>query len=191
MKKVIVLLSCVFCFFWAQAQDQGIGLRLGTPTGVTYKKYLSKFNAIEFGLGTTGLGWHHGYYENSFHDHGPFTDFRYRSHTIQSLVYFQGRYLVHKNIYVQGLEGKWDWYWGIGAVLKVARIKYHFDNDTPPYNETETYNDLDLGPDGIIGMEYTFEGVPITVFGEISLMLEIVDRLTLRPLSGVGARYRF
>ena len=53
------------------------------------------------------------------------------------------------------------------------------------------YNDIDIGPEGMIGMEYTFEDVPITVFGEVSLMLELVDRVTLRPFTGVGARYRF
>lgn len=191
MKKVIVLLSFVLSFFAVAAQDQGIGLRIGDPTGVTYKKYLRNSKAIEFGLGSAGPAWHHNYYRNSFGDRDSFNDYRYRTHTVQSTVYLQGRYLLHNDINIQGMQGEWDWYWGVGAVLKVARVKYFFDNDTPPFNETEIHNDIDFGPEGIAGMEYTFEGIPLTVFGEISLMLEIVDRVTIRPLSGAGARYRF
>jgi hypothetical protein len=191
MKKVIALLTIVFCFFAAHAQQQGIGLRLGTPWGITYKKYLDKRRAFEFGLGSSSSHWSHRYYRNSFNDYGPYDHYRYRSHAVESTVYLQGRYLLHNNIYVEGLEGNWDWYWGVGAVLKVARVKYRFDNDAPPFNESGVYRDVDLGPEAIIGMEYTFQDVPLSVFADLSLMLEIVDRVTLQPLSGVGARYRF
>ena len=37
-------------------QRQGIGLRLGEPTGITYKKYLPGNRAIEFGLGSSPRG---------------------------------------------------------------------------------------------------------------------------------------
>jgi hypothetical protein len=191
MKKVIVLLSLVFCFFAAAAQDQGIGLRLGDPTAITYKKYFNKTRAIEFGIGSASTAWRYKYYRNSFESHDPFNDYRYRSHQVQSTLCLQGRYLLHNDIYVQGLEGKWDWYWGVGGVLKFAKIKYRFENDEPPFNESDIYNDIDFGPEGIIGMEYTFKDVPITVFGEVSIMVEIIDRVTMQPFSGAGARYRF
>ena len=153
MKKVIALLTIVFCFFGAYAQQQGIGLRLGTPWGITYKKYLDKRRAVEFGLGSSSSHWSRRYYRNSFDDYGPFDNYRYRSHVVESTVYFQVRYLLHNNIYVEGLEGNWEWYWGAGAVLKVARVKYRFDNDAPPFNASGVYRDVDLGPEAIIGME--------------------------------------
>lgn len=191
MKKVIVLLSFFLCFFALRAQDRAIGLRLGDPTGITYKKYFGRTKAVEFGIGSAIPGWHNTYYRNSFNAHGPYNGFAYRSHTVQSTLYLQGRYLLHYDIYVQGMEGEWDWYWGAGGLLKFSSVQYRFQNNEPPFNESDTYNDVDFGPEGMVGMEYTFEGIPLTVFGELSLMLEIIDRVTLRPFSGIGARYRF
>jgi hypothetical protein len=192
MKKVIVLLSFVFACVFSFAQktgSQGIGLRLGDPVGLTYKKYIDKSKAFEFILGTAAPGWRNGYYHNSFDFHDDFNDYRYRTHEVQSSISFQGRLQFHHNIYIQGMEGKWDWYWGVGGVLRLAKVRYSYDDGGTIVRET--YNDFDLGPDGIGGMEYTFENVPISVFAEVSLMLEIVDRLTLQPLSGAGARFRF
>jgi hypothetical protein len=192
MKKVIVLLSLAFCVcFTAPAQDRGIGLRLGDPTGITFKKYFGRTRAFELGLGSALYGWHNNYYVNSFQAYGPYEDYRYRSHSVISTVYLQGRYLQHYDIYVQDLEGKWDWYWGVGAVLKFSKVRYRYQHDEPPFDDTDIYNDVDFGPEGILGMEYTFQDIPLTVFAEISLMFEIVDRVSVRPLSGLGARYRF
>jgi hypothetical protein len=190
MKKLILLAACTIIFFQSYCQKQGIGLRLGNPIGLTYKKYFG-LKAIELGLCSSSQGWSRAYYENTFESHDDFDDYRYRSHKVQSALYLQARYLLHNEIYVQGMEGKWDWYWGIGGVLKFASIKYRFHDDTPPLEEYETYHDIDLGPEGIAGMEYTFEGVPVTIYGEVSLMLEFVNRLTLQPFGAVGVRYNF
>ncbi|MBT1703604.1 hypothetical protein [Chryseosolibacter indicus] len=191
MKKVLTLFLFFSTVIIGVAQDQGIGLRLGDPLGVTYKKYFGDTRAIEFGLGSTGFGSHRSYYRNSFDSRSKYDDYRYRSHRVESTVYLQARYLLHYGIDVQGLEGKWDWYWGVGGMLKVAKVRYRFFDDVPPFEDTDTRTDIDFGPEGIIGMEYTFQDVPISVFGEISLLLEIVDRVTLRPFGGVGVRYNF
>jgi hypothetical protein len=190
MKKIIAI---IFSFITVTtiAQTQGIGVRLGEPMGITYKKYLGKTHAVEFGIGTSGPGWRQAYYENSFDNLNKFENYDYRSHQVKSTVYLQARYLIHNAIYVQDLEGKWDWYWGAGAVLKAAKVRYRYNDTEPPYDESEIHNDVDLGPEGIIGMEYTFEEVPLTVFGEVSLMLEIVDRVTFQPFAGAGVRYNF
>ena len=164
-------------------------MRLGNPLGLTYKKYFGS-KALEFGIGSSGDGWNRGYYENSFEGKDKFNGYNYRSHRLKSSLYLQGRYLVHNEIYVQGLEGEWDWYWGIGGVLKFASVRYRYINDSGAVQE-ETYSDIDLGPEGIAGMEYTFQDVPVAIFGEISLMMEIVDRLTLQPFGAVGVRYNF
>jgi hypothetical protein len=189
MKKVIALLSFAVCCFAAQAQNygnQGIGLRVGEPTGVTYKKYLNRYNAVEFILGTAGPGWGNGYYVNSFDEPNRF----YLSHDVRSVLYLQGRFQKHYNIDISGMDGRWDWYWGVGVAMKIATVRYRY-TDNVGNTRTETLTDIDLGPEGMGGMEYTFENVPISVFAELSLMFEIVDRPSIRPLSGVGARYRF
>lgn len=192
MKKVITLLCIIMCCSLITiAQHRGIGIRLGEPTGITYKKYLPRNKAVEFGIGSAGPAWHHNYYRNSFDSRNDYNNYKYRAHKVQSIVFFQGRYLLHNDIYIQGMEGKLDWYWGIGGVLKIASVKYTFQEDVPPFNGSDVYSDIDLGPEGIGGMEYTFKDVPLTAFGEVSLMLEIVDRPALRPFSAVGIRYNF
>lgn len=193
MKKVIVLLSFLFACVFSYAQkhgNNGIGVRLGDPLGVTYKKYINNDKAFEFVLGTSAPGWRNAYYHNAFDRHDDFNGFRYWRHDVRSAVSMMGRLHFHHNIYIQGMEGKWDWYWGVGAVLKVATVRY-FYHDNNGNTIVDNQGDIDLGPDGMGGMEYTFEKVPITVFAEVSLMLEVVDRVTLQPFSGAGARFRF
>lgn len=196
MKKIIALLVLTVCFFTASAQYRSasyrsIGVRLGDPMGVTYKRYIGKTKAVEFLIGTSSPAWHNAYYRNSFNSRDAYENYTYRSHTVESTLYLQARYLLHYNIYVEGMPGKWDWYWGLGGMLKFARVKYWFQDELPPFKQSDVYNDVDFGPEGIAGMEYTFDEVPITVFAEVSLMLELFDRVSLRPYSGAGARYRF
>ena len=192
MKRFVVLVLLMFFFFEMYAQDRGIGLRLGYPMGITYKKYLPRNKAIEFGLGTLAPGWTQGhYYENSFHDFDKYEGLDYRSHRVQSTIYLQGRYLFQNDIHIEGMMGKLEWYWGIGGMLKFASIEYRYQDDLGP-DIYKTASDIDIGPEGIIGMEYTFEQVPITIFGELSLMIEILDRPGIpRGFSGVGGRYNF
>lgn len=191
MKVLLPFLMIVFFYHSGFSQKQGIGIRLGDPVGITYKQYLLHDRAVEFGLGSAAPGWHHGYYRNSFESRDAYQDYRYTSHRVQSILFLQGRYLLHNDIYVQNMEGKWDWYWGVGAMLKVAKVSYKYQDIDPPFDSSDDYSDIDFGPEGIIGMEYTFQDVPVSVFGEVSLLLELVNRLTLQPYGGVGARYNF
>lgn len=192
MKKVIVLLSFTFCCLIVRAQNhgnQGIGLRLGNPIGVTYKKYLNRYNAVEFIIGTAGPGWGNGYYRDAFGDHYN-SGLYYVGHDVRSALVLQGRFQKHYNIDISGMEGRWDWYWGVGAAMKIASVRYNY-RDSFGAPRSATYTDIDLGPEGMGGMEYTFQNIPLSVFAELSLMLEVVDQVAIRPLSGAGARYRF
>jgi hypothetical protein len=158
--------------------------------GITYKKYLPQNRAVEFGLGTLTSGWYNQYYENSFSRYKRYDGYHYLSHNVSSTVYLQGRYLFHTDIHIEGMMGELDWYWGLGGMLKFANIDYRYRNENEEIVR-DTRTDIDLGPEGILGMEYTFEDVPITIFGEFSLMMEFADRLALRGFSGVGGRYNF
>lgn len=191
MKKLIVIFVLFFIAFGSFAQDRGIGIRLGAPMGISYKKYFPrKHNAVEFGIGTLTNGWYNNYYEKSFNDFDRFEGYDYVSHRVRSAVYLQGRYLWHYDIQIEGMMGELDWYWGLGGVAKFGSVEYRYRENGIPGREMRT--DFDFGPEGILGMEYTFEQVPLTVFGEFSLMIEILDRPgILRGLSGVGVRYNF
>jgi hypothetical protein len=190
MRSVMVILF-VLTTAGAFAQKQGIGLRIGNPLGLTYKRYLPNNRAFEFGFGTAPGGWNKNYYKNSFSDFDRYDDFEYVSHKVTSTVYFQGRYLFHYNIPVEGMVGKLGWYWGGGATLKLATVKYTYRvNDAE--NATDKKTDIDFGPEGIAGMEYTFDNIPLTLFGEVSVLLEFADRpLTFRAFAAAGARFNF
>jgi len=189
-------LSLVLCFvaFALSAQDpNGIGIRLGEPAGLSFKRFWPDDNALEVILGTARPGWSYNYYANSFNDYTAYKDFRYRSHQVKSTLYLQSRYVLHYEIYIQGLGGKLDWYWGPGLVFKTARVEYRYQQKEPPLQELrEVRVDIDLGPEAIIGMEYRFPTVPFAAYGEISVMGELLDRpLTMRLFSGAGIRYQF
>ncbi len=193
MRRVIVLLVIVLASAKVFAQHQAIGLRVGNPIGIVYKRYLQNDRAVEFGIGTSGSGWNSNYYKKSFGDYKRYDNYDYRSHRVRNSVYFQGRYLFQYDIPIEGMVGELDWYWGIGAVLKFGQVDFTYQNQDPPYNVvTDSRTDIDFGPEGIAGMEYTFEDIPLTVFGEVSLMLEFADRpLVFRTFAGVGARFNF
>ena len=192
MKRLAFLIMLIISTA-AVAQQQGIGLRLGDPMGVSYKKYFGRTHAIEFGIGSAPANWRNSYYINSFQEYPRYDNYRYQNHTVQSTLYLQARYLFHYNIPVQNMEGKLEWYWGGSAMLKASKIQYRYQNRESPFAPArDIISDIDLGPEGIIGLEYTFQDVPMTVFGETSLFMEIADRpATIRGFGGLGVRYNF
>ena len=177
-------------------QMNSVGVRLGEPTGLLYKKYLNyrgaKGTAWELGLGTAASGWNHGYYKNAFRDYERYDGYQYTNHHVSGIAYFQGRYLFNYQVPVHGVYGRFDWYWGLGAVLKVANVKYYYQDNRPPYQmRTDSRTDIDFGPEGILGAEYRFDNDPFILFGEVSLMGEVADHFGARALFGTGARYVF
>jgi hypothetical protein len=175
------------------AQRQSVGLRVGDPAGFTYKRYTHSNKAIEFILGTASPNWRRNYYKNSFYDYTRYDGYTYRSHRLHNPVYLQARYLLQYGIKVEGMEGVLQWYWGLGAMLKFGKIEYRYQGGPPGNNAaSDVRNTLDFGPDGIAGVEYAFEDVPLNVFGEVSVLLELADRpLTLQVFGAVGVRYIF
>jgi len=192
MKKYFFIVFLLVGFS-SLAQKQGIGIRLGDPVGITYKKYLPRHHAVELGIGGASPQWHRNYYQNSFDEYSKYDNYRYVGHTVESTIYLQARYLFDYNIPVEGMEGKLDWYWGVGGMLKIAKIKYRYrdlESNTPTLSDVRT--DIDLGPEGILGMEYLFEDIPLTVFGEASALIELLDRPgAVRVFGGLGLRYNF
>jgi hypothetical protein len=175
------------------AQHQSFGLRVGDPTGLSYKKYLSNSaHAVEFGIGSASPEWNKSYYKNSFKDYDRYNNDEYRSHNIESTFYLQGRYLKHYPWHVEGIEGTIDWYWGIGIMMKVAKIEYRYQPSDSRGTRVDDITDFDLGPEIPVGMEYTFSDIPVTIFSEAGLVIELTDRPgTLQLKGAVGVRYNF
>lgn len=175
-------------------QHESLGVRLGTPTGIVYKKYLSNStNALEFGFGAQPRGAQQQYYRNSFEKNDSFEGDEYTNHSVKNNLFVQGRFLKQYPWPVEGIEGSFEWYWGVGVLMKVANVNYRYtEQGIPNIQESQTVTDLDLGPELPLGMEYTFEDIPLTLFGEASLFLEIVNRPFVPALyGGIGLRYNF
>lgn len=189
-----VILICVTCVsLQAQQQTQYMGVRIGDPIGVTYKKFVRADRSMEFIFGTAARNWKRNYYENSFYDYDLYEGYSYQSHKVLNSIYLQGRYLFQNTIPVDGMDGKLQWYAGMGAMLKFSRVDYkYYDNSPDNILLSNVRSNIDFGPEGIGGVEYYFEDIPLAVFGETSLLFELADRpLTLQLFGAVGARLSF
>jgi len=184
------------------AQDWGIGIRLGDPSGITLKKYMSS-NALELSVGRTHLFNGRGWYDKGFNKwynnkNFGYNDYDYVGYNSSVPLGIQIHYLFQKSITevaeeeISGL----DWYFGFGGQLRFQNYSYDYryklTNKSDWVYKTERVTDFDIGADGVIGLEYTFSGAPISVFLDMTLFMEIVDdpfRFWFQ--GGIGGRYNF
>ena len=186
----------------SQKSDWGIGLRLGDPTGITLKRYMGG-TAFEFSLGRTHY-FNGNYYNNNFNDwyldqNYNYTDIQYLGVQASQPIGFQAHYLIHNKISKIGDESVTglDWYYGFGGQIRSQSYEYDYryrvNGDNNWYvARGERVTNVDLGADAVIGLEYTFPDVPVSIFGDAVLFLELIDN----PFSfwfqgGIGGRYRF
>ncbi len=198
-RKFLVLIAFVFApaLLFGQEYDNGVGLRLGDPFGISYKKYLSPTQAIEFIGGSSGNRWNASYYKKSFGRINRFDDFLYYNHGLDYTIGFSARYLNHKK-FSEDLDGGLQWYYGVGLHLRFASVEYEYIRleDIAEYQTAdrffEEHYNYDIGPEAIIGTEYTLYNAPITFFAEVSLFAEVVDNpLALRFYGAFGIRYNW
>lgn len=184
-------------------ENWAVGVRLGDPSGISIKKYTAD-NALEINVGRTRLSSRDNWYNDRFDDWYAdqkfgYNDFQYRGYSASTPLGIQVHYLFRKPIAqfadeeVVGLE----WYYGVGGQLRYQTYTYDYryklSGDPNWYYKTgERLTDIDIGLDGVIGLEYTFEDAPISVFLDATLFMEVVDDPFLFWLqAGVGARYNF
>jgi hypothetical protein len=193
VRKIILLLIVTFPIS-AFAQEDGIGLRLGEPLSITYKTFIDDNFAIEGLFGRAGAN-NARYYQRSFDNNRPTANAFYAGHSVRSVLSFNLRGLYHEdlsdelNIDVGYLLG----YVGIGAQLRSARLDYAYtDSSISTLVMRESRRNLDFGPEVLAGAEYYFEELPISVFGEVGLFMELLDRFGhLRLQGAIGIRYLF
>ncbi len=174
----------------AQNYNQGIGIRIGDPLGITYKAYLQRRSAIELILGSVSRNNHSSYYRDSFKKLNKYDDFLYNSHNVNFTMVLMGRYLKHES-FPAHVEGRLDWFYGGGVQLRIAKLEYQYF-DTQNRIFTDDHTNVDFGPEGIIGMEYEFADIPMVAFGEVSLLMELVDRpFHFAVFGAFGLRYAF
>jgi len=201
--KRIVLLFLFTVSIAAYGQKLGFGVRLGDPSGLTLKKYFSK-NALEISVGRTYMFYGRGWYDHRFNDwyerqKYDYEDFQYMDYHSSVPIGVQVHYLFNNSINKIGDDAitGLNWYYGFGGQLRFQNYTYDFkykihgDNNWY-YEKNKQVNNIDLGGDGVIGLEYTFDKAPLSIFLDITLFMEVVDDPFLFHFqSGLGCRYNF
>jgi hypothetical protein len=201
MKKLLCLVAILAAF--ASSAQVGVGIRLGDPSGVTIKKYFSD-NALEFSIGRTHFFDRSDWYGNHFNkwyekQHFGYNSYEYVGYRGTVPLGMQLHYLFHRSITSVANESTsgLDWYYGLGGQLRFQNYYYDYrykvaGDPNWHYARDERVTDIDLGADLVIGLEYRFPSVPISVFGDLTLFMEIVDDPFLFWFQGgLGVRYNF
>lgn len=191
-------IACLLLTSSAWGQNWGVGFRLGDPSGITLKKY-GDGHAFEMSLGRTSLfrnsRYHYDHYNHWYEDqHFDHTEHQLLDYNASVALGLQLHYLWQRQIGT--IEG-FDWYAGLGGQLRAQQ--YSYDYRYKPANGPEwvtVYDErvleTDLGVDGVIGLEYTFSEVPISMFVDGTLFMELFnDPFLFRPQAGTGVRFRF
>lgn len=208
MKKTIyTLLLLVFSSLCASAQSPswGVGLRLGDPTGISLKHYIHDGrNAFEFSIGRSYPYAYAGYkYDDAFYHIDKFSDkniYAYDHYYLDNALAMQLHWMVQRG-FNSDILSQLKWYIGAGAQLRTAKVdyyyryKYYFGPDKNDYEwryDHSLYVSTAVGVDGVIGLEYTFKEVPVSVFADVTLYLEAFPQpFLIGGQEGAGVRYNF
>ena len=132
---VILVLAALTFGVQAQSYKSAIGLRLGDPSGITFKTFINSTNALELIAGT-------GYWGHNF--------------AVTGFYQWQNPTNWAPNL---------DWFVGPGAHVG-------FWND---YWKDEYNTGILIGFDGIIGLEYTFDDIPLNLGFGVGPTLQVTS----------------
>jgi hypothetical protein len=188
--KIVIVAILLTITSYSFGQNWGIGLKLGDPLGLSIKKYNGN-KAFELNIGRSyywGSSYYNNYYlhDNRFKNNAGYV---YVLDSRSTPIAIQFRYLIHKDI--RALDGL-QWYFGAGGQFRYQSLRYRYwDGVTLDY-EYERATDYGIGLDGIIGAEYKFKDLPISIAADVNLYMEIINQPFLfLPQGGVTGRYRF
>lgn len=177
------------------SQERGAGVRLGEPFSLTYKDFIEDYLSFEVMLGSGGVN-SAEYYRKSFENNPPSSNAFYVSHTANRGVSLNFRLALHEDItdMFEIEQGYLLGYAGAGLHLRTSTLNYIYDTfgtSGPAQRRFEERSNFDLGPEAFGGAEYYFDDLPLSVFAEIGLFIELVDRVNMRGQGGIGVRYLF
>jgi hypothetical protein len=195
MKKSILFALLLLPFF-GHAQEHQIGLRLGEPFSITYKTYLDEHFSVE---GMIGRGSPNStpYYRRAFETNRPLSSAVYSGHSVSDAFNLHARIAYNEDITSEFdiSEGTLLAYAGVGAQLRSTRVDYAYftpSTGNQPNFQAESRTNIDFGPEGYVGTEYIFQDLPLSIFAEVGLFLELLDRPGhIKLQGGIGARYLF
>ncbi|WP_143959632.1 hypothetical protein [Litoribacter populi] len=192
MKKLF-LLAFLLLPGLAYSQEHQVGIRLGEPLSITYKTFIDDRISLEGMIGTAGANSPY-YYRRAFNNNRPTGDAMYASHSTYGGFSLNARAAYHEDITNEFniTEGMLWAYGGVGAQLRSVQVDYLYGTQPSHILQTENRTNIDFGPEAFVGSEYYFQDLPISVFVEAGLFLELIDRPGhLRLQGAIGARYIF
>jgi hypothetical protein len=179
----------------------GIGVKAGDPTGLSVKFYQPKL-AIEIVAGRpyyfSGRYHQDKYYYDRFNDYDKYKGYSYgygyqlHHYETSNPIAIQVHFLKSK---ATKTSSSLNWYYGGGPQFRAYKVNYYYRQYYGPKgNQYDIVNDqytyYDLGLDGVFGLEYTFSDLPLSIFGDVNLFVELADDpLHLELQGGVGIRY--
>ncbi len=170
MKKILLgftmFVSCLAYSNVDHTSRFGLGLMLGEPTGISGKYNIDEKQSIDFGVGL------------AFVDHGRF--------------HLHADYLLHVRDIFDVESGDFDLHYGVGARLK-TRDRDYYEDRRKNGNGTYTNKDTDprLGVRVPVGLNYSFDQIPLELFVEIAAVLDVIPEVDLDFNAAIGARWYF
>jgi hypothetical protein len=178
------------------SQERGAGIRLGEPFSLTYKDFLDDYLSFEVMVGGGSVNGK-DYYQRSFENNPPSPDAFYLRHSASRGVALNFRMALHEDItdMFEITEGYLLGYVGAGAQLRTTNVDYSYFKQSNPGSLQKALLDrrtnIDLGPEAFGGAEYYFDETPISIFAEVGIFLELIDRINFKGQGGIGVRYLF
>jgi len=142
----------------AQSYTNGIGLRGGFESGVTFKHFIDESKALEFIGFSRWKGW--------------------------GII---GMMELHANAF--GVDGL-NWFYGGG--VHVGQFSYWGNNHDHGHNHLDEHihgNELAIGVDPIVGIEYHIGSIPITISVDIKPVVNIISSMYIQSGGGISIRY--
>jgi hypothetical protein len=194
--KYRILLLFVLLPTLGFAQERGVGIRIGEPLSFTYKDFIEDHLSYEIMLGFAGVNGS-DYYRKDFESNPPSSNAFYQSHAAKRGVSLNARVALNEDItdVFDINQGYLLGYGGVGVQIRTTKVNYSYFQSTsssttqPLLREDRT--NFDLGPEIFAGAEYYFDEVPISIFAEIGMYLELIDRINVKGQGGIGVRYLF
>lgn len=194
--KFWILILITFLPVLSFAQERGAGIRLGEPISLTYKDFIEDYLSYEIMLGSAGVNGS-DYYRKDFENNPPSSNAFYQGHSAKKGVSLNFRVALHEDItdMFEITEGYLLGYGGAGIQIRTTNVDYSYFQNTPGNpNESllsEERTNFDFGPEAFAGAEYYFDEAPISVFVEVGMFLELIDRINVKGQGGIGVRYLF
>lgn len=140
----------------------GVGVMIGSPTGLTLKKYLTENHAFDAALGV-GYG--------GMHVHAD--------------------YLFEQQDFMGVSEARLGWFIGVGAQFQAERNRGHYYNRRYDEDERREQH-LHAGLRVPIGLELRFQDIaPLEFFFEVAPGFEIVEYPGPTLDAAIGTRFYF